>query len=105
MDGTSLGGRLSRHRRNRISYLALVRRSKNYTMHAWYVRVVALVIIASLSIESRSSVLAIGLCLVASVGSFLLWANERHLRRGTMPRFWLSQVYRRNLIKTDGKHR
>jgi signal transduction histidine kinase len=22
-----------------------------------------------------------------------------------MPRFWLSQVYRRNLIKTDGKHR
>ena len=105
MDGTSLGGRLSRHRRNRISYLALVRRSKNYTMHAWYVRVVALVIIASLSIESRSNVLAIGLCLVASVGSFLLWANERHLRRGTMPRFWLSQVYRRNLIKTDGKHR
>jgi len=74
-------------------------------MHAWYVRVVALVIIASLSIESRSNVLAIGLCLVASVGSFLLWANERHLRRGTMPRFWLSQVYRRNLIKTDGKHR
>ena len=66
MGGTSLGGRLSRHRRNRISYLALVRRSSNYTMHAWYIRVVALVIIASLSIESRSSILAIALCLATS---------------------------------------
>ena len=80
MGGTSLGGRLSRHRRNRISYLALLRRSSNYTMHAWYVRVTALVIIAALSIGSRSSVLAIGLCLAASLGSYLLWTNERHLR-------------------------
>lgn len=105
MGGTSVGGRLSRHRRNRISYLALVRRSSNYTMHAWYIRLVALVIIASLSIESRSGTLAIALCLAASFGSFLLWINERHLRRGTVPRFWLSQVYLRNAIKTDGVHR
>ena len=84
--GTSLGGRLSRHRRNRIRYLALARRSNSYTMHAWYIRVMALVIIAGLSIGSRSSLLAIGLRLVASFGSFL-WINERHLRRGTQPRF------------------
>jgi signal transduction histidine kinase len=103
--GTSLGGRLSRHRRNRISYLALLRRSSNYTMHAWYIRVAALVIIAGLSIGSRSSALAIGLCLLASIGSYLLWTNERHLRNGTQPRFWLSQVYLRNVIKTDGRHR
>ena len=105
MGGTSLGGRLSRHRRNRISYLALVRRSSNYTMHAWYIRVAALVIIAGLSIGSRSSMLAIGLCLLASIGSYLLWTNERHLRNGTQPRFWLSRVYLRNVIKTDGRHR
>jgi len=74
-------------------------------MHAWYIRVVALVIIASLSIESRSSILAIALCLATSLGSLLLWINERHLRRGTVPRFWLSQVYLRNVIKTDGVHR
>ena len=74
-------------------------------MHAWYIRVVALVIIASLSIESRSSSLAIALCLTASLGSLLLWINERHTRRGTVPRFWLSQVYLRNVIKTDGVHR
>ena len=73
-------------------------------MHAWYIRVVALVIIASLSIESRSSILAIALCLALSLGSLLLWINERRLRRGTVPRFWLSQVYLRNVIKTDGVH-
>jgi hypothetical protein len=74
-------------------------------MHAWYVRVIALVIVAGLSIGSRSSLLAIGLCLAASLGSLLLWINERHLRRGTQPRFWLSQAYLRNVIKTDGRHR
>lgn len=105
MGGTSVGGRLSRHRRNRIPYLALLRRSSNYTMHAWYIRVTALVIIAALSIGSRSSVLAIALCLVASLGSYLLWANERHRRLGTQPRFWLSRAYLRNVIKTDGVHR
>ena len=96
---------MSRHRRNRIAYLALARRSSDYVMHAWYLRVVTLVIIAGLSIGSRSSALAIALCLAASIGSFLLWVNERHLRRGTQPRFWLSQAYLRNVIKTDGRHR
>ena len=105
MGGTSVGGRLSRHRRNRIPYLALLRRSSNYTMHAWYIRVTALVIIAALSIGSRSSVLVIALCLVASLGSYLLWTNERHRRLGTQPRFWLSRVYLRNVIKTDWVHR
>jgi signal transduction histidine kinase len=96
---------MSRHRRNRISYLALARRCSDYVMRAWYLRVVTLVIIAGLSIGSRSSVLAIALCLAASLGSFLLWVNERHLRRGTQPRFWLSRAYLRSVIKTDGRHR
>jgi hypothetical protein len=74
-------------------------------MHAWYLRVTALVIIAALSIGSRSSVLAITLCLAASIGSYLLWANERHVRLGTRPRLWLSRVYLKNVIKTDGVHR
>ena len=74
-------------------------------MHAWYMRVAALVIIAVLSIGSRWAVVAIALCVAASVGSFLLWTNERHLRRHTEPRFWLTRVYHRNLIKTDGVHR
>ena len=105
VSGGSLGGRLSRHRRHRIAYLALLRRSSSYTMRAWSLRVVAVAIVAILSIGSRRSALAIALCVVASFGSYLLWANERHLRRGTQPRFWLSKVYLRNMIKTDGRHR
>ena len=96
MGGTSVGGRLSRYRRNRIPYLALLRRSSNYTMHAWYIRVSALVIIAALSIGSRSSVLAIALCLVASLGSYLLWANERHRRLRLLDQAPLKPRHRRN---------
>ena len=77
---------LSRHRRNRIA-TSRWPGAPAATRCAWYIRVMALVIIAGLSIGSRSSLLAIGLCLAASLGSFLLWINERHLRRGTQPRF------------------
>ena len=74
-------------------------------MRAWALRVAAVVIVAVLSIGSQNRVIAIPLCVVASLGSYLLWANERHLRRGTQPRFWLSKIYLRNMIKTDGRHR
>ncbi len=74
-------------------------------MRAWSLRVAAVAVVAVLSIGSRRSVLAIVLCLIASFGSYLLWTNERHLRRGTQPRFWLSKIYLRNMIKTDGRHR
>ena len=74
-------------------------------MRAWSLRVAAVAIVAVLSIGSRRSALAIALCVIASFGSYLLWTNERHLRRGTQPRFWLSKVYLRNMIKTDGRHR
>jgi hypothetical protein len=103
--GGSLGGRLSRHRRNRIPYLALLRRSTRYTMRAWLLRVAALLVIAVLAVGSRRALLAVALCLAASVGSYLLWNNERHLRRGTKPRHWLSKIYLRNMINTDGLHR
>ena len=49
--------------------------------------------------------LAIALCLLASLGSFLLWVNLRHTRRQTEPRFWLTRAYRRNMARTDGRHR
>ena len=68
-------------------------------------RVVALVIIATLSILSSRSLLAIALCLAASLGSLLLWVNLRHTRRQTEPRFWLTRAYRRQVARTDGRHR
>ena len=62
-------------------------------------------IIAILSVWSSRSLPAVGLCLVASLGTFLLWLNQWHTRRHTEPRFWLARAYRRNLARTDGRHR
>jgi len=55
-------------------------------------------------VNSSRALPAVALCLVASVGSYLLWNNERHLRRGTQPRHWLSGIYLKNMITTDGRH-
>ena len=64
-------------------------------MHAWYLRVAALVIIAGLSILSSSALLAIALCVLASMGSLLLsglWMGAEHgvelLRRRYWEREW-----------------
>ena len=62
-------------------------------------------IIAILSVWSSRTLPAVGLCLVASLGTFLLWLNLWHTRRHTEPRFWLAKAYRRNLARTDGRHR
>jgi signal transduction histidine kinase len=96
---------LGRRRRHRVAYLALLRRSASYARRSWLLRVVALVVIAALSILSAHRLLAIGLCLVASLGTFLLWANLRHTRRHTEPHLWLTRAYRRNVASTDGRHR
>jgi signal transduction histidine kinase len=68
-------------------------------------RVVELTIIATLSVMSSRRLLAIALCLAASLGTFLLWVNLRHTRRQTEPRVWLTRAYRRQLARTDGRHR
>jgi hypothetical protein len=105
VSGQGLGARLSGRRRHRVAYLALLRRARRYAMRAWLLRVLALAVIAGLSILSSRSLLAIALCLAASLGTFLLWTNQRHLRRQTEPRFWLTRAYQRNLARTDGRHR
>jgi signal transduction histidine kinase len=74
-------------------------------MRIWLLRVIGLVVIATLSLGSSRSLPAIALCLAASLGTFLLWLNEWHTRRHTEPRFWLAKAYRRNLARTDGRHR
>ncbi len=101
----SLGGRLSRSRRHRIAYLALLRRSSAYTIRAWALRVVCIGVVATLSLVVFHSALGTALALLASAGSVLLWVNERHLRHGTQPRFWLTGLYLRNQLHTDGRHR
>ena len=74
-------------------------------MRTWLLRMIALVIIATLSIGSSRSLPAIALCLIASLGTFLLWIDQWHTRQHTEPRFWLAKVYRHNIARTDGRHR
>lgn len=74
-------------------------------MRTWALRVTALAVIAGLSVLSARSPLAIGLCLAASLGTLLLWVNQWHTRRQTEPQFWLTRAYRRNVARTDGRHR
>ena len=105
MSAQGLGARLSRRRRHRVAYLALLRRATRYARRTWLLRVVALVVIAALSILSAHRLLAVALCLLASLGTLLLWINLRHTRRQTEPRFWLTRAYRRNVARTDGRHR
>ena len=56
-----LGARLSGDRRHRVAYLALLRRSSRYVMRTWLLRVIALGIIATLSLLSVHRPLAVAL--------------------------------------------
>ena len=73
-------------------------------MKALRTHVASVLVIAVCSLGSRQVGIAVALCLVASLGSTLLWINERHLHLGTQPRTWLSRAYLRNQINTDGRH-
>lgn len=99
-----LGARLGGHRRNRIAYLALLRRSGDYSLRSVASRSTATAIVLVSSTFSHRAPLAVALCLLAALSSYLLAANEWHLRRGTQPRFWPSVVYLRDAITTDGVH-
>jgi signal transduction histidine kinase len=103
--GRRVGGRLGRKRRNRVAYLALLRRSSDHVMRAGIARTVYLVVIAAGSVVSERRLLALAICAIAAGGNYLLWNNERHIRRGTVPRFWLASIYMENVSSTDGRHR
>ena len=94
-----------RQRRNRYAYLALLRRSSEYSLRSSAVRAVAVVVAAIAGTTSRWGWLVALGCAVPALGCYLLWANERHMRLGTRPRFWLSRLYLQNVVRTDGRHR
>lgn len=103
--GGRLGDRLGRQRRNRVAYLALLRRSSEYTLRAGIARSAALAVLVVFACLSDQRWWALLVCAVAATGNYLMWVNERYTRRGSEPRFWLSAVYMRNVSSTDGRHR
>ncbi len=105
MRGRSVGGRLGRNRRNRIAYLALLRRSGDHVLRAGIARTLCLAVVSAGALVSDNRVPALAVCAAAAVGNYLLWNNERLIRRGSVPRFWLPSVYMQNVSRTDGRHR
>ncbi|HEY5821518.1 MAG TPA: hypothetical protein VIT20_06060 [Propionibacteriaceae bacterium] len=103
--GGSLGGRLGRDRRNRVAYLALLRRSSEHVLRAGIARTAALAVVVVLACLSDHRWWALLVCAIAGTGNYLMWINERYTRRGSEPRFWLSAVYMHNVSSTDGRHR
>lgn len=88
-----------------MAYLAVLRRSSDHVVRAGVARSLLLVVIVALGLTSDRRLAALGVCAVAGVGNYLMLANERHTRRGTEPRLWLSRVYLQNVLSTDGRHR
>lgn len=101
----SLGGRLGGKRRNRVAYLALLRRSSDHVLRAGIARTGYLLVMAVFSAVSVHRVPALAVCALAGMGNYLMWNNERHIRQGTEPQWWLTSVYLRNVSTTDGRHR
>jgi signal transduction histidine kinase len=96
--------RLGATRRNRVAYLAMLRRASDFGMRSFAFRSVCVAVVAIFSLASERYLQALALTMVGALACYLLWANEHHLRRGTQPRFWLSQAYLRNFGRTDGLH-
>ena len=99
------GRRLGNKRRNRVAYLALLRRASHIGVRSFVFRSCCVVIVAILSLASERYLIAVLLTLPAALSCCLLLANEHHLRGGTQPRFWLSAAYLRDFGKTDGLQR
>ncbi len=105
--GTHLSrlGRSGRDRRNRIAYLAILRRSSEHVLRAGVARSLALAVLLVTALTSDHRIWAVLVCLLAGVGNYLMLANEQHTRRGTEPRLWLLRTYLQNVVTTDGRHR
>lgn len=105
MTGGTLGARLGHARRNRVAYLALLRRSTAQVERASIARTVAVALITVLVLPSDRRWPALAVCLLAFGANFLMWNNERHIRRSTEPRFRFTAYYLDNVTSTDGRHR
>ena len=91
-------------RRDRISYLVLLRRVSEYTSRACALRVGMLLVVVTGSAFSARLGWAWLMTVPAALSCYLSIAHWRSGRTGNPPRFWLSAVYSRSLLRTDSRH-
>jgi signal transduction histidine kinase len=99
-----LGRRLSGNRRDRIAYIAMLRRSSRYNLRSTTVRCVAAVLVLVLATLQREPV-GVLLCLPSLACGVLQLVGYRHERDQTLSRLRLLAAHQRSVRRTDGRQR
>jgi signal transduction histidine kinase len=99
-----LGRRLGRNRRDRIAYIAMLRRSSRYNLGATALRCVAVGLVLVLAAVRRDPV-AVLLCVPALGCGALQLAEYRHERNQTQSRLRLLAAHQRSARRADGRQR
>jgi signal transduction histidine kinase len=99
-----LGRWLGRHRRDRIAYIAMLRRSSRYNLRATAVRCVAVALVLGLAAARRDPA-AVLLCVPALGCCVLQLIEYRHERDQTLSRVRLVAAHQRSVRRTDGHQR
>lgn len=91
-------------RRNRISYLVLLRRVTQYAFHACLMRIGMLVVIAGGAVLSERWLWSGLMTVPAALSCYLSIMHWRSGKTGNPPRLWLTAAYARSLLRTDSRH-
>jgi signal transduction histidine kinase len=96
--------RLGGHRRDRVAYIAMLRRSSRYNLRATAVRCVAVALVLGVAATERD-VVAVLLCIPSLACCALQLLQHRHERDQTSSRLRLVAAHQRSTRRTDGRQR
>lgn len=102
--GAGWGSRWGQSRRDRLAYLAMLRRSSSYSLRSAALRAVALVVVATGAVHSDRWSLALLLWLPAAGCLALQLLQAHHERVGSTPRFWPATALHAELSRKNGRH-
>ncbi len=98
------GSRWGQGRRDRLAYLAMLRRSSTYNLRSLALRVVAVAAVGAASVQSEQWLLALALWLPAASLVVLQLAKARHEHAGSLPRWWPASALYADVSHKNGRH-
>ena len=102
--GTGWGSSWGRHRRDRLAYLAVLRRSSTYNLRAASVRGLAVLLVGVGVVVSDHRWPALLLCLPAASCFALQLVQAHHERAQSAPRHWPVTALQANVNRANGRH-
>ncbi len=102
--GAGWGSQWGRSRRDRLAYLAMLRRSSVYNLRSLSLRVVAVAAVGAASLNSRHWLAVLVLCLPATACLVLQTVKARHEHAGSLPRRWPATALYAEVSHKDGRH-